>query len=94
MIPFIIGILFLANADQGALLTLVPWVLVFYGPKIRAKSKFASVGGLSCTRMNSLADLRLGGHEPALNILRLCSNIPFISCTRCALKHTFGQKDV
>ncbi|KAL1989214.1 hypothetical protein VTN96DRAFT_3761 [Rasamsonia emersonii] len=26
----------------GALLTIVPWVLVFYGPKIRAKSKFAS----------------------------------------------------
>ena len=27
----------------GALLTVVPWVLVFYGPKIRARSKFASV---------------------------------------------------
>ena len=27
----------------GVLLTLVPWVLVFYGPKIRARSKFASV---------------------------------------------------
>ena len=27
----------------GALLTLVPWALVFYGPKIRARSKFASV---------------------------------------------------
>ncbi|KAJ5083993.1 Major facilitator superfamily domain general substrate transporter [Penicillium alfredii] len=26
----------------GALLTLVPWVLAFYGPKIRAKSKLAS----------------------------------------------------
>lgn len=26
----------------GALLTIVPWVLVFYGPKIRARSKFAS----------------------------------------------------
>ncbi|KAL5363336.1 major facilitator superfamily domain-containing protein [Aspergillus floccosus] len=26
----------------GALLTLVPWVLAFYGPKIRAKSKMAS----------------------------------------------------
>ncbi|KAF2741784.1 putative MFS multidrug transporter [Sporormia fimetaria CBS 119925] len=26
----------------GLLLTLVPWVLVFYGPKIRARSKFAS----------------------------------------------------
>ena len=26
----------------GALLTLVPWVLVFYGPRIRARSKFAS----------------------------------------------------
>jgi hypothetical protein len=25
----------------GALLTCVPWVLVFYGPKIRARSKFA-----------------------------------------------------
>ncbi|KAK5000066.1 hypothetical protein LTR66_001013 [Elasticomyces elasticus] len=25
----------------GALLTLVPWVLVFYGPRIRARSKFA-----------------------------------------------------
>ena len=27
----------------GALLTIVPWVLVFYGPRIRARSKFASV---------------------------------------------------
>lgn len=27
----------------GAVLTVVPWVLVFFGPKIRAKSKFASV---------------------------------------------------
>lgn len=26
----------------SALLTIVPWVLVFYGPKIRARSKFAS----------------------------------------------------
>ncbi|KAK6430133.1 hypothetical protein LTR95_013716 [Oleoguttula sp. CCFEE 5521] len=26
----------------GALLTIVPWVLVFYGPKIRARSRFAS----------------------------------------------------
>ncbi|KAF2177032.1 MFS general substrate transporter [Zopfia rhizophila CBS 207.26] len=26
----------------GTLLTLVPWILVFYGPKIRARSKFAS----------------------------------------------------
>lgn len=26
----------------GVLLTLVPWVLVFYGPRIRARSKFAS----------------------------------------------------
>jgi hypothetical protein len=25
----------------GTLLTLVPWVLVFYGPRIRARSKFA-----------------------------------------------------
>lgn len=27
----------------GAVLTIVPWVLVFFGPKIRARSKFASV---------------------------------------------------
>jgi hypothetical protein len=26
----------------AALLTIVPWVLVLYGPKIRARSKFAS----------------------------------------------------
>jgi hypothetical protein len=26
----------------GTLLTIVPWILVFYGPKIRARSKFAS----------------------------------------------------
>ncbi|KAA6407563.1 MAG: MFS general substrate transporter [Lasallia pustulata] len=26
----------------GALLTIVPWVLVFYGPRIRARSKFSS----------------------------------------------------
>lgn len=32
----------------GALLTLVPWVLVFYGPKIRARSKFASVRRTPC----------------------------------------------
>jgi len=31
------------NKYQGALLTLVPWVLVIYGPRIRARSKFASV---------------------------------------------------
>ena len=29
-------------AGIGALLTIVPWVLVFYGPKIRSRSKFAS----------------------------------------------------
>jgi len=28
-------------AGIGALLTIVPWVLVFYGPKIRSRSKFA-----------------------------------------------------
>ena len=28
---------------QGAALTLVPWVLVFFGPQIRARSKLASV---------------------------------------------------
>ena len=27
---------------MGAVLTIVPWVLVFYGPRIRARSKFAS----------------------------------------------------
>ena len=27
----------------GAVLTVVPWVLVFFGPKIRARSRFASV---------------------------------------------------
>jgi multidrug resistance protein len=26
----------------GAILTIVPWILVFYGPRIRARSKFAS----------------------------------------------------
>lgn len=26
----------------GTLLTIVPWVLVFYGPKIRRRSNFAS----------------------------------------------------
>jgi hypothetical protein len=26
----------------GTLLTIVPWILVFYGPRIRARSKFAS----------------------------------------------------
>jgi hypothetical protein len=26
----------------GTLLTVVPWVLVFYGPRIRRRSKFAS----------------------------------------------------
>jgi len=26
----------------GALLTVVPWILVLYGPRIRARSKFAS----------------------------------------------------
>ena len=26
----------------GTLLTVVPWILVFYGPRIRAGSKFAS----------------------------------------------------
>ena len=27
----------------GAVLTIVPWVLIFYGPRIRARSKFAGV---------------------------------------------------
>ena len=30
----------------GAVLTLIPYALVFYGPRIRARSKFASVGKL------------------------------------------------
>ena len=30
----------------GALLTVVPWVLVFFGPRIRARSKIASVGSI------------------------------------------------
>ena len=30
----------------GAVLTMVPWVLVFYGPQIRARSRFASVSNL------------------------------------------------
>lgn len=30
----------------GVVLTIVPWVLVFYGPKIRARSRFASVSSL------------------------------------------------
>ena len=29
---------------QGVLLIAVPWVLVVYGPQIRARSKLASVG--------------------------------------------------
>lgn len=29
-------------AGVGFLLTLVPWVLVFYGPRIRGRSKFAA----------------------------------------------------
>lgn len=33
----------------GAILTLVPWVLVLYGPRIRARSKFACVGIASST---------------------------------------------
>lgn len=32
-----------SKPKQGVLLTIVPWVLVFYGPQIRARSKFASV---------------------------------------------------
>ena len=38
----------------GMLLTVVPWILVLYGPKIRARSKVASeimsatTGGISC----------------------------------------------
>jgi len=30
----------------GAVLTIVPWVLVFFGPRIRARSRFASVSGM------------------------------------------------
>ena len=30
----------------GVVLTIVPWVLVFYGPMIRARSRFASVSSL------------------------------------------------
>lgn len=32
--------------SQGVLLTIVPWVLVLFGSKIRARSKFASVSQL------------------------------------------------
>ncbi|KAE8320262.1 major facilitator superfamily domain-containing protein [Aspergillus transmontanensis] len=40
----------------GVLLTIVPWVLVFYGPQIRARSKFAS----------PVAKQPLGNHESIL----------------------------
>jgi hypothetical protein len=30
------------HGDIGLALTLVPWVLVFYGPKVRSRSKIAS----------------------------------------------------
>lgn len=55
MIPFANILSFLTDTSKGALLTLVPWVLVFYGPKIRARSKFASVcSSFSCTPPNHL----------------------------------------
>lgn len=40
---------------QGALLTLVPWVLVLYGPKIRARSKFARVCPFPASDIYSIA---------------------------------------
>lgn len=41
--PFFYITVDLPTRFQGALLTLVPWLLMFFGPKIRAKSKLASV---------------------------------------------------
>lgn len=43
----------------GTALTVVPWVLVFFGEKIRARSRFASVrvyiGAPSCVKLNHLS---------------------------------------
>ena len=42
----------------GALLTIVPWALVFFGPRIRARSKFATVSGDRALGFSSSADTR------------------------------------
>lgn len=47
----------------GAVLTVVPWVLVFYGPKIRARSKFARVSlPFSPIRGEEASDIYPGDH--------------------------------
>ena len=46
----------------GAILTVVPWVLVFFGPKIRARSKFASVSYLDKGKIRRIMLTILGNH--------------------------------
>ncbi|EAS30121.3 multidrug resistance protein [Coccidioides immitis RS] len=41
----------------GSLLTIVPWVLAFFGPKIRARSKFASVRQVAQAHLNLSGEL-------------------------------------
>lgn len=48
-----------ADAPQGLLLTIVPWVLKIYGPRIRARSKIASVGGSRPLQPRAEEDLPL-----------------------------------
>ncbi|EEP77935.1 conserved hypothetical protein [Uncinocarpus reesii 1704] len=45
------GIVPKTDNDQGALLTIVPWVLAIFGPRIRARSKFASATGQVISRL-------------------------------------------
>ena len=52
-----------ANVVQGLLLTMVPWVLKIYGPKIRARSRVASVS-------DYLYFLELGAYHTDLLIFR------------------------
>ncbi|KAB8239649.1 MFS transporter [Aspergillus alliaceus] len=61
----------------GVLLTIVPWVLAFYGPRIRARSKFASVRGLSPNLRQPIAKQLLGNHESTLEMpnISACYNI-------------------
>jgi hypothetical protein len=47
----------------GALLTTVPWVLVFYGPRIRARSKFASVSVMAVYHPSFLSWMLLANME-------------------------------
>lgn len=56
----------------GALLTIVPWVLIFYGPRIRARSKFASVRNCLTSLSKYCTDHIAGTRQLAAHRSMIC----------------------